>query len=563
MNVMDDALRQEVSRSAVLECLTYLTNEVDIPEGGMALGDYYEIANAKSPSGSRELSIVWDALRNDPGLGDYRLMDMCDEAGKGSSPFDKNTGALVLRSPQNEYFVCFQGTTSDEWLDNAEGMSRMSSHQQDAALDYFDAMAEKFGWTQGDSINIIGHSKGGNKAQYITMVSRYGYLIDQCYSYDGQGFSPEAIAMMKSNPQYAEQLAKILSIDGDNDYVHVLGETLVSEENTYYLKTTSPEGFDPMNRFHSIGYLFGNGEGDNLYALNGASQRGMLAISVKLISNAIMGMDPEYREIACLTIMNLLQGEASDYASRDVSVTPVEMLKAILLDPQLPIGSLAQFVAALVTNPEAAPLVLEMGGELIRMVFDALGAEGILVVVSALFSSATLVAAEALELFRPYLWTLPAQVIAHLLDVIGKDFIEYLGDLGPLVETVIQKTREFLNGGSKFLFGGGKGEIGKAARAAKPEFWADTDKMDQLANRLMIAHNKLRDVRRDLGRNTLNAIEQSVFLSNDVAHMHNAKKHVECYKKLNDWVRFLQNAASQIENTDRKIAYKLNTRADG
>lgn len=36
-----------------------------------------------------------------------------------------------------------------------------------------------------DSITVTGHSKGGNKAQYVTVLSD---KVDRCISMDGQGF---------------------------------------------------------------------------------------------------------------------------------------------------------------------------------------------------------------------------------------------------------------------------------------------------------------------------------------------------------------------------------------
>ena len=41
-----------------------------------------------------------------------------------------------------------------------------------------------------DSITVAGHSKGGNKAQYVTVLSD---KVDRCISMDGQGFSQEFI----------------------------------------------------------------------------------------------------------------------------------------------------------------------------------------------------------------------------------------------------------------------------------------------------------------------------------------------------------------------------------
>ena len=40
----------------------------------------------------------------------------------------------------------------------------------------------------GNNITVTGHFKGGNKAQYVTIVTD---RIGRCVSFDGQGFSKE------------------------------------------------------------------------------------------------------------------------------------------------------------------------------------------------------------------------------------------------------------------------------------------------------------------------------------------------------------------------------------
>ena len=68
-----------------------------------------------------------------------------------------------------------------------------------------------------DSITVTGHSKGGNKAQYVTVLSD---KVDRCISMDGQGFFQEFL-----NQYYVEIEKKggcIKNYFLDGDFVSIL-----------------------------------------------------------------------------------------------------------------------------------------------------------------------------------------------------------------------------------------------------------------------------------------------------------------------------------------------------
>lgn len=56
--------------------------------------------------------------------------------------------------------------------------------QQERAAEYINNLPLKY----GNDLTVSGHSKGGNKAQYVTIVTD---RVERCLSQDGQGFSPE------------------------------------------------------------------------------------------------------------------------------------------------------------------------------------------------------------------------------------------------------------------------------------------------------------------------------------------------------------------------------------
>src|SRR5699024_6249914 len=99
---------------------------------------------------------------------------------------DDSVPALCFNDPDDpgHAVVVFRGTSGkDEWIDNAIGLGVSDTERQKAALDYIENLPY-------DNITVAGHSKGGNKAQYVTVLSD---KVDRCISMDGQGFSQEFI----------------------------------------------------------------------------------------------------------------------------------------------------------------------------------------------------------------------------------------------------------------------------------------------------------------------------------------------------------------------------------
>lgn len=123
--------------------------------------------------------------------------------------------------------VIFKGTDSKyKWHDNGEGGYLIETNLQAWAANY----VEKLPDTYGKSITVSGHSKGGNEAQYVTILTD---RIGKCVSYDGQGFSKEFLE------EYPDKIAlrsqKITSISASNDYVNCLLYSVAG--TTIYIET--------------------------------------------------------------------------------------------------------------------------------------------------------------------------------------------------------------------------------------------------------------------------------------------------------------------------------------
>lgn len=120
--------------------------------------------------------------------------------------------------------VIFRGTmTINEWEDNGQGAYEYDTNEQIEALNYINKL-------KYNNITVSGHSKGGNKAQYVTILSS---KIERCISINGQGFSNEFIK--KYTQKISENKSKITSISSKYDYVNCLFNCISNE--THYIET--------------------------------------------------------------------------------------------------------------------------------------------------------------------------------------------------------------------------------------------------------------------------------------------------------------------------------------
>ena len=216
------------------------------------------------------------------------------------------------------YGTDFKGTGSGEWIDNGEGLSGIAekntyitydpgggvlyseiitndfaSEQQVEALNWFNMISKKNDWNNSLDITVSGHSKGGNKAQFVAMHSD---TVKTCYNFNGQGFSPEALLSLKKllGTKYNSRRQNIYSFATDNDYVSVLGKRLSLENHVYYFKSRAG-----IHYMESMLDIKGN--------FNPQSEQTKLSSYVEMVSYELMSMEPKIRQYATLGVMNIFQ----------------------------------------------------------------------------------------------------------------------------------------------------------------------------------------------------------------------------------------------------------------
>lgn len=119
--------------------------------------------------------------------------------------------AYCFEDSSGQAYVTFKGTTGPrEWKDDAEGLYLADTPCQQEALDYIDSLPYS-------NISVVGHSKGGNKAMYVTILSD---KVNRCVSMDGEGFSKEFMDKYWAEIQNKGNL--IHCYNYKRDYVNIL-----------------------------------------------------------------------------------------------------------------------------------------------------------------------------------------------------------------------------------------------------------------------------------------------------------------------------------------------------
>lgn len=164
----------------------------------------------------RDHLAILAAVRDDPVLSGMEIVSVhIDHAPGGGGGV-----SAVFREPETgEAVIAFRGTAPGEWKDDLIGggptgtSDGVSTVQQMNALEWYQGL-DKDGYAL---VTVTGHSKGGNKAKYITLLDD---TVDRCLSFDGQGFSDEFIETYRE--KIAHRQKKIVNHNSAYDPVNIL-----------------------------------------------------------------------------------------------------------------------------------------------------------------------------------------------------------------------------------------------------------------------------------------------------------------------------------------------------
>ena len=186
--------------------------------------------------------------------------------------------AVFRNDSEMEAVVAFRGTASNEWTDDFVGANQIDSLQQINALEWYKKVYEKYN-LKDYFVTVTGHSKGGNKAKYITILND---TPDRCISFDGQGFSDKFVEHYKK--RIAKRQGIIENHNIDYDYVNILMNDI--GKRTFYIGFNyGPRGFIEA---HSPKTFFEYGEeGEFKLKINPNGQKAEMQILDQFINSMI------------------------------------------------------------------------------------------------------------------------------------------------------------------------------------------------------------------------------------------------------------------------------------
>ena len=170
-----------------------------------------------------EMEKVLKTVREDEIYSKIEILDV-DNSKSGYNDGSEPIVNVTLKY-EDMIYIAFKGTAGGvEWRDNAYASypEYAFTEAQREALEYFDKMYEKYVNCNIKKVYVTGHSKGGNKAQFIMVMrgSTEHTKLKKCFSFCGQGFNKTFITTYSK--EIEENKDKIYNISADNDYVNVI-----------------------------------------------------------------------------------------------------------------------------------------------------------------------------------------------------------------------------------------------------------------------------------------------------------------------------------------------------
>lgn len=280
---------------------------------GMTVKDYVSmqlqnLADTKSqltPSQERYQSIL-KAVQKDSSLNSMVIADAKVESaadGQGGS-------AMFVNESTKEAVVAYRGTGSEEWKDNFVGggktdaQDKVSTSYQEVALKTYQEYKSELNGEY--TITVTGHSKGGNKAKYITVMDD---SVDRCISCDGQGFSDDFMNV------YADRISrnqdKITNHNVDDDFVNLLLNDI--GETVYY---TNNRGKESLVYNHFADSYF-NLDADGNYSVKVTSRPPEVAQVDAFLNSLLRSMPEDQRAETLAFIGDIASAARHDGISAD------------------------------------------------------------------------------------------------------------------------------------------------------------------------------------------------------------------------------------------------------
>ena len=267
---------------------------------------YYckDMVNGMSPEQWRT---VLNAIAADETLMSMQITNVKDDNDYTGGKDKSATGFRAACFTNGEdTAVIYRGTVgSNQWDDNGVGgtstgtVSQLQAYQYLSELQYTDIA--------DTSIYVSGHSKGGNMAQYASLIamSNTNLNIEQCLSFDGQGFSKQFLDYAQEMGFMTDEaLSKIYKISSEYDVVNSLFLPLQSVENTTFIDSSG--ALNGIADYAMVGHI-----GSNVLSVNGELNNSTIPRPIHAFMSELMtymyeNVDTETTANICSGLMGLL-----------------------------------------------------------------------------------------------------------------------------------------------------------------------------------------------------------------------------------------------------------------
>ena len=306
--------------------------------------DTVNVSKLDDKTSQEQWKAMIDAVKSDSELMSMKIVE------SHKFPIEDNNGGgygvVLVSGKTKEAAVVFSGTTNYEWKDNFDGggltdaADHVSTKQQEEALKWYREQYDEQNLGQYN-VTVTGHSKGGNKAKYITLMDD---TVDQCVSFDGQGFSDEFIDV------YADRIVlnqhKIQNHNLDNDFVNILLNDV--GETTYY--KGNKDEIANFGENHCLDSFFHRDKNGKLtMKVNPKGQSKEMKALDQFLNSILRSMSPEDKKGMLNMIGTLVQAGADGDGN-----AVIDVISALLSDSKNA-GYIAYFLAYIVQYQEAYP----------------------------------------------------------------------------------------------------------------------------------------------------------------------------------------------------------------
>ena len=537
----------EIDTAAFLDGYVYLDAQSPAYQN-LTLNEIYA-ATLNSDAGSEAARIndfLGGYIGSNPSYGDIKLVSQSTIDGK--IPFNLLV-SCAFEDPQGTVFVAFRGTGDGRWVDNGVAMNESSSLMQRMAAVYFDHVIESNGYHQtGNRIVDTGHSKGGNNAQYSTLFSKYGYLVDRCISIDGQGFSTQAIRELiaeKGQDYYDAQTSKMISINGENDFVHDLGNVII-DPSAHTIFVATP-GAEDIGGYHHLEEMISDFRLNWLLDENGNAvsiPQGPIGRFARELSHVMMTLNEEDLEDCSLSIMTILEhlmGDTvagSNYKLGQGDVESASLEEIIGFMAQLPI------ILQTVNGSEGVrEYIADLYKEKIQEALESEYPESAL---TQLFLLTPLI---ALAVMSGELLLYGLSVIASVVELF-LDTISFLGDgIKKIATSFCEAIKNFAENAKEWF--NSTFNAGYVYATSEPEIIADTAKMKSYAERLEGVNRRLERL-----DNRIDRVYWQVGLA-DLLSLMKADYKIGKSVTITKAASYLKTTAEEFEAAEREMMRKL------